>query len=80
VTLTPTGQTVRTSEGINCLAHDSDGARVIVSASDHAIQDYGWPTIWQAAATKYNRGEFEQNDSARIVPIRVSDCEAERNA
>ncbi len=78
--LTPTGQTARTLGGVNALAQDSEGVRVIVSASDESIEDYGWPTIWQAAATKYLRGEFEQNEGATKVLIRVIDCQTERNA
>lgn len=75
-----TGDEVGTLSGANRLGHDMQKNRVVVSGSHEAIEDYGWRTIWQAAETKYARGEYEQKEDTRSVRVTTADCEAEDNA
>lgn len=76
--LIPTGDSVRTPTGENRLGHDLDGNRIVVSASEEATEDQGWPTIWQAAETKYDAGEFDDNGTTRVIKVTTAECAAER--
>jgi hypothetical protein len=59
--------------GVNALGVDEKGVAVVVSASTEAIQDYGWPAIWEAASRKYDAGEASQNDGRSVVRVTTSD-------
>lgn len=75
--LIPTGDEVETETGLNRLGHDIEGNRVVVSASFEVVNDYGWRTPWQAAESKYARGEYEDNGTTRVVRVTTADCKAE---
>jgi hypothetical protein len=71
-----TGDRARTEAGENARAEDGEGRRVIVAASDEAIQDYGWGRIWDAAERKYDNGEYsEEAGRPRTVRITTTDCD-----
>ncbi|MBU2981026.1 hypothetical protein KO498_04285 [Lentibacter algarum] len=75
--LTWKGNEAPTEIGVNRLAEDMDGNRVVVSGSHEAITDFGWGTIWQTAETKYARGEYQETESNRFVRVQTDDCKAQ---
>ncbi|MBL0928914.1 MAG: hypothetical protein IBJ15_02135 [Alphaproteobacteria bacterium] len=72
--LTEIGPRVSTTTGVNTLAHDAAGGKVVVAASDEAIQDHGWAAILDAASRKYAAGEIEPDSNPPRVSVRTVDC------
>jgi len=66
---------VETLSGTNVLARNQNGAAVTISASLEAIQDYGWPAIWDVASRMYDAGEASQPDGKSVVRVTTSDCQ-----
>ncbi|WP_395393079.1 hypothetical protein WBP07_17985 [Novosphingobium sp. BL-8A] len=75
--LEPTGDEINTLVGANRLGTDAAGNRVVVAATSESIDDFGWRTIWQAAESKYDLGDFEDNGTTRVVNVTTADCKAE---
>lgn len=75
MSLTETGPRVSTTTGVNTLAQDGAGNKVVVAASDEAIQDHGWAAIFAAASRKYDMGEIEPESNPPRVTVRTVDCE-----
>lgn len=72
--LTPTEHTTDTLTGVNQLAHDAEGRRVIVSMSREALDDLGHGAVWAAANRKYVDGDFAEADGNRTVRVTRADC------
>jgi len=72
--LTEIGPRIPTTTGVNTLAHDAAGNKVVVAASDEAIQDHGWAAILDAASRKYAAGEIEPDSNPPRVSVRTVDC------
>ena len=71
--LTGTDRSVDTLEGQNRLANDQSGKPVTVKATTEAIQDHGWPKIWEAASRKYDKGDVDLTGKQPIVVITTKD-------
>lgn len=71
--LTLTGQQRRTATGTNAKAIDDGGETVIVSATDEAIKDHGWPQIEAVAGKKYDSGNVNRSGTYPIVTVGTSD-------
>jgi len=65
---------VATLTGMNAKTTDDAGNTVIVSASHEAIQDYGWPRVFEAASRKYDAEDVEPNSSPPLVRVTAGDC------
>lgn len=74
--LTLTDEKVRTEAGENAFAEDTDGTRVVVVATDEAIQDYGWLIVANLASEKYDRKDFVSAGPPPIVRVTTTDCAA----
>ena len=59
---------------VNAAAKDEVGAYITVVATREAIQDHGWPAIFQAASAKYDRNEIETVAGARLIRVGSHDC------
>lgn len=60
--------------GENAKTIDQDGGIVVVEATSEAIQDYGWPTIIEAASEKYDKGIEDSKGPPPVVRVTTSDC------
>ncbi|MGH6651081.1 MAG: hypothetical protein ACREB7_08120 [Sphingopyxis sp.] len=72
--LTDTGVRVPTDTGVNARAKDEEDRAVVVAASQEAIDDYGWGTIFAAASRKYDNRDLESDGEPPRVRVHTSDC------
>lgn len=72
--LTDTGMRVPTDTGVNARAKDEDDRTVVVAASQAAIDDYGWGTIFAAASRKYDNRDLESDGEPPRVRVYTADC------
>lgn len=68
------GPQIQTLTGINVRAKDHAGKYVTVSASHEAIADCGWPSIWSAASSMYDAGEYETIKSVPVIRVTTGNC------
>ncbi len=68
------GPSTVTLTGINTPAVDRNGTAVIISASQEAIDDFGWGVILPMASRKYDDGMLDAN-STPMVRVTVADCQ-----
>jgi hypothetical protein len=72
--LSYTGRTTQTANDERADVEDNEGLRVTVIASQEAVLNYGWPTINSVASNKYDAGEWQDGESARLVTVNAGDC------
>lgn len=57
---------------------DLSGNVVVIEATFEAVSDFGWPTAWGAAETKYAAGLYEdRGENIRGVKVTKADCQYE---
>jgi len=66
VPLNFSGQQIKTETGTNFEAFDHQ-KRVVVKASDEALQDYGENSVRLKASDKYDEGRVETDGSVRVT-------------
>jgi hypothetical protein len=68
------GPSVITLTGINTRAVDQNGSDVTISASQEAIDDFGWGVIMPMASRKYDDGQFDTSNPP-LVRVTAADCQ-----
>jgi hypothetical protein len=61
-----TGDQMETIAGVSIRATDHTGKRVVVIASQEAVQDHEIADVQNAASEKYDRGEVEADGTVRV--------------
>jgi hypothetical protein len=67
--LTFTGKFLKTLNTTNYRALGSDGALIVVEASDEAVDDFGENTVQAKARDKYDAGDISNN----IITVKPTD-------
>ena len=75
MSLIDTGRKIPANGRVNALAKDGSDKDVIVSATEEAIEDYGWGVIWAAASGKYDSGDVHRDGPKPKVMVSTLDCE-----